>query len=357
MKKFILIALPLYLLFSTSPVFGISSSSYQLEEYGFGSGGGSGSSGSYKINGITGEVEYGKPGSTDYKIGTGLNFIQQANVPPAPTVTNPSSYYNKLHLVIDIGNNPSDALFAIAASTDNFASNIQYVQSDNKLRAVLGLKDFQDYTAWGSGSGFDVIGLSPGVTYSFKVAAIQGDFTQTGFGPSASAATISPTLSFDIDVASTDSESSPPYTLDIGTLTPSTVTTSTNKVWIDLTTNATAGGMVYVYGANTGLTSSIAGSTIAAATADLSVASSGYGARSNSVSESAGGPIQAISPYNGSGSNVGVVDNSKRLIFDSSGAPVTAGRSSFELKAKSSATTPAATDYTDTLTVIAVGSF
>lgn len=357
MKKLALTFSLLVWTLSPSLLFAVGSDNYELRDYGFGAGGGSGSSDNYKINAVTGEVEYGQPGSDNYKIGAGLNFVQQANVPAAPTVSNPANYYNKLLIVIDTANNPSDTLYAIAASTDNFASNIQYVQNDNTLGPALGLEDFQSYVSWGSGSGFNAIGLTPGTTYSFKVAALQGDFTQTGFGPSASASTISPTLSFDIDVASSNSESSPPYTLNIGTLTPSTVTTSSDKVWVDLTTNATAGGMVFVYGANSGLSSSVASATITTATADLTGATSGYGARSNTVSETSGGPMQAVSPYNGASNNVGLLDTNKRLIFDSSGSPVSSGRTSFELKAKSSNITPAATDYSDLITVIAVGSF
>ena len=54
--------------------------------------------------------------------------------------------------------------------------------------------------------------------------------------------------------------------------------------------------------------------------------------------------------------NVGVLDTALRLAYTSTN-PVTAGRGSLVLKAKSQVSTPAASDYTDTLTLIAAASF
>lgn len=67
--------------------------------------------------------------------------------------------------------------------------------------------------------------------------------------------------------------------------------------------------------------------------------------------------MQAVSPYNGASNNVGALDTTKRFIYNSSETPVTGGRVSFQLKAKASATTPSATDYSDILTILVTGSF
>jgi hypothetical protein len=75
------------------------------------------------------------------------------------------------------------------------------------------------------------------------------------------------------------------------------------------------------------------------------------------VSQSSGGPMQALSPYNGASDNVGTLDTAKRYIYDTNSSAVTGGRVSFTLKAKASNTTPSAGDYTDILTIIAIGSF
>jgi hypothetical protein len=339
---------------------GPSTGNYELKEYGFGSGGTSGSSTeNYSLFGTTGEVDQGVGSTNNYKNLPGLTMTMQADLPPAPTVTNPANFYNKLHLIINISDNPTDAKFAIAASTDNFVSDTRYVQNNNTIGAVLGTEDWQTYTGWGSGDGITIIGLSPGTTYSFKVAAVHGDFSQSGFGPVGTAATINPTLTFDIDVSSVDEETNPPFAVSLGSLTASTVTTASNKVWVDVSTNGTSGALVYVYGSNNGLLSTSTSNSIISSTADLAsgAVTEGYGAKYNSVAESAGGPMQPVSPYNGASDSVGVLDTSKRLIFDSSNLPVTSGRASFLIKAKASAVTEAATDYTDTITVIAAATY
>jgi hypothetical protein len=152
-----------------------ASTDYKLKDFGFGTGGlGNASSTDYSINGISGEQSGGNLDGTSYDLGSGLVYTNQANVPPAPTFTNPSNYYNKLKIVIDTGSNPSDTKFAIAISTDNFVSDIRYVQNDDTVGATLGTEDYQTYTNWGGASGTLIIGLVPNTEYKVKVKAWQG---------------------------------------------------------------------------------------------------------------------------------------------------------------------------------------
>lgn len=335
-----------------------SSTHYDLKNFSFGSGGtASSSSTTYKTNAISGEVSGDNSSSSTYKTKTGLNQTLQANVPPAPTFTNPSHYYNKLKLVLNNGGNASDATFAIAISTDNFSSDTKYVQSDNTVGSTLGSEDWQSYSTWGGASGLYVIGLTHGTTYTVKVEAQHGNFTQTGFGPTAQAATENESLSFDIDVAPTDTETSAPYSVSLGSLTAGSVTTASDKVWVDIDTNGPSGASVYVQGSNNGLLSSAAGYTISSTTTDLGSASEGYGAQGDSVAQTSGGPLEVNSPYNGSSNNVGALSTTQQIIFDSSGAAITAGRGSFSIKAKASIVTKAAQDYADTLTLVASAAF
>ncbi|MEX0649952.1 MAG: hypothetical protein WD200_03050 [Candidatus Andersenbacteria bacterium] len=334
-----------------------ASSNYQLRGFGFGSGGtADSSSDNYRLNAISGETSSSQLSGSSYDLGSGLNYIQQANVPPAPAFTNDGNYYNKLNLIIDNGSNPTDATFAIAISTDAFASETNYIQSDNTVGATLGSEDYQTYASWGGASGFEVIGLEPGTTYTVKVKAMHGDFTETDWGPTDDAATAEPELSFDIDVSATDSDTSAPFTIDLGDLTAGSVIDSTEKIWVDLDTNAEGGGRVYVVGDNAGLVSSLTAYTIDSSTADLSAATEGYGAQGSSVAESSGGPLSITAAYDLSDDNVGVLDTAIREIFSTEN-PIVAGRGSFLIKAKSSAVTPAASDYTDILTLIASATF
>ena len=330
-----------------------ASTNYGLKDFGIGSGGSStGASTNYKANVISGEVDNGSLSSTNYNLGTGLTFTNQANVPVAPTFTNPSSYYNKLKIVINASGNPSDALFAIAISSDNFATDTRYVQNDATVGSTLGVEDYQSYTTWGGGTGTIIIGLAANTTYTVKVKAMQGNFTETGYGPTASAATVNPTMTFDIDVASTDIDTNPPFTTNFGDLIANTVTSSPQKIWVDFATNGELGGRVYVVAQNAGLQSTVASYKIDAVTGNLGALSQGFGAQGTSAVNG----LSIATLYNLSGDNVAVADTAIREIFTAS-APTATGRGSFLLKAKSSAVTPAAGDYTETLTVIASASF
>lgn len=332
-----------------------ASTNYELRDFGFGSGGDDMSGNGYAIDAITGEVNGNTLSGTSFDVGPGLIFTQQANVPSAPTFTNPSNYYNKLLLVLDDGDNPTDATFAIAISPDNWTTTL-YVQHDNTVGASLGSEDYQTYANWGGVSGGLVIGLLSSTTYKVKVKAMQGSFTETGYGAEASATTVAPTLSFDIDVAGTDTETDPPFAVSFGNLIANTVVDGPEKIWVDFATNGASGGKVYVSSGNSGLSSASAGASISSATADLAVMTSGYGAQGSSVTQASGGPFAFVSPYNGAAANVGLIDTSLREIF-ASNVPIVGGRGSFLLKAKSSSITPSAGDYTDLLTVVVSASF
>lgn len=329
---------------------------YKLESYGVGSGGvQNATSSQYALEGTVGELAGTQSSGSVYKVGFGMVPTQLANVPAAPTITNPANYYNKLTCVIDTGNNPTDAVFAIAVSTDNFATT-QYVKSDHSVGSSLAISDYQTFAAWGGASGFNIIGLLPNTSYSVKVRAMQGKFTESGWSPTASGTTANPSLTFDIDVSAFNIETSPPYNLSFPDLTPGTVTTGSQKIWTDFDTNGDFGGDEYVFAQNSGLKSATVSYTIAALTGDLGSLSQGFGAQNASLAQTSGGPMSVSAPYNGTTNTVGVTDSSIRKIY-SSASPVTAGRTSLNLLAKSQTLTPSATDYSEVLTIIAAASF
>lgn len=342
----------LALLFAQIP----AGTTYKLQSYGMGSGGvANATSTAYAMEGISGEVSGTRLSGTAYKIDPGMIGTQLANVPAAPTFTNPANYYNKLHMVIDTGGNPSDAKFAIAISKDNFTTT-QYVQSDNTIGNALGIEDYQTYASWGGASGFTIIGLTSITTYSAKVKAMHGKFTESGYGPAASATTANPALTFDLDVSGSNVETSPPYILAFNDLFPGVVTNSPSKIWVDFDTNGEFGGNVYVYGKNTGLKSDSVAYTISALTGDLGALGQGFGLQSSTATQTSGGPFTVASPYDGTADSVGISDANIRKIY-SAAAPITAGRSSVTLKAKVTTMTPASNDYAEILTLIGAASF
>ncbi len=323
------------------------SSTYKIQSYQFGGGGlataAAGTSSHYALNANIGQVESASASSTHYVTNNGITYLQMANVPPAPAFTNPSSYSDKLQVVINTGGNPSDTKYAIAVSPDAFVSTTKYVQADTTLGTS---PVFQTNAVWGA-TGFNVIGLSAGTTYSAKVTAKQGNFSQSNFSAYAQASTINTTFSLSIT----------PNTVSIGSLTPGSVITSGTTVTSTITTNGGGGGTIYVYDANTGLLSSSTSYTISSVSNDLSSISEGYGLRGTTTGQSSGGPMRIISPYNGASNNVGIIDSTKRPIFDSTGTAVTSGTATFEVKAKASNVAKAATDYSDILTIIGSATF
>ena len=336
-------------IFSAMP----TSGTYQLNNYGFGSGGTSNStSATYKLNATTGETTNNQSTSATYAARAGNNNSQQAFVPVAPTFTNPSNFYNKLPFVLNPGASPSDTKFSIALSTDNFVTT-QYVQIDDTVGPT---RTYQTYAAWGAATGQTLVGLNPSTAYKMKANAIQGIFTETEFGPVAAAATVAPSITFKLDAAATNTTTTAPYFVTFTNLYPGTVVNSTEKIWVSLTTNAVSGAAVYIASANGGLKSTSANFTIPSATADLAAAATGYGAQNLTATQTSGGPITSTSPYNGAGNNVGIINTTTRQLFSAS-APITGGRTSTQITAKASITTKAANDYADTLTLTAAGLF
>lgn len=331
------------LLLATAP----TSTNYSLNAYDLGSGGGTSSSTNYGIDASTG-TQAGASSSANYATQSGLMPTQDANVPPAGTLTNPDNYYNKLHFVVNQGNNPSDAKYAIAVSIDGFVST-QYVQNDNSVSSTIGIEDFQSYVAWGGAGGFDILGLASNTNYQVRVSAMQGNMTQSAYGPATpNVATVLPSLSFGV---STSLTGTPPFTAGFSDLVPGSVVSANADPIISLSTNSVNGGIVYVRSANAGLASVASSSMLPSATADLG-STKGYGAQVISTSQVSGGPFTSLAPYASAANSVGGVGLALAPILSSSG-PIGGGSATVRLKAKTDITVPSSTDYTDTITFVA----
>jgi hypothetical protein len=320
-----------------------SSTSYQLQNYGInGAASNSSASTTYQLETATGQVQSIPSNSTSYNGLSGSIQAQQSNVPPAPTLSNGNNtYFNKLGLIINTGGNPSDTTYAVAISSNNFSST-SYVQADGTLGAT---PLFQTYTQWGGASGSTIVGLSASTAYEVKVSAMQGTFTNSAYGPFASATTASPSLTFSIT----------PNTVTIPSLLSGTVQTGPTMTTA-LSTNASFGGSIYISDSNAGLRSVSHAATIASTSTNLTTATHGYGLQGLTATQTSGGPLTISSPFNGTANNVGALTTTPHILF-SSGAAITGGSATAALLAKASSTDPAANDYSDTLTFIAAASF
>ena len=164
-------------------------------------------------------------------------------------------------------------------------------------------------------------------------------------------ATVPATFSFALS-ATTDA---------LGTLATGSVTTSPTPRTATLSTNAKNGWMIWAKDLNTGLNSVSAATTIASTTpgsnSTLSAGTAGYNTGITSTQVGGTGTITVAAPFVGTGAGQGGgLDTTLRTLASSNG---TADTSVLTIKnnAAISNITPAATDYTDTLTVVGAGLF
>ncbi|HSH31655.1 MAG TPA: hypothetical protein VK963_03245, partial [Candidatus Saccharimonadales bacterium] len=259
----------------------------------------------------------------------------------------------------DTEDNGDGSLTELSARWDAFSDSASGVSKyEHSIGTAAGGTDISGWTDNGLALFKDrasPLTLQTSKTYFFNVRAtdVAGN---TSAVASSNGQYVTPTLTFDIDVSASDTETSAPYVVAFGDLPVATVTDSPVKVWIDLASNGAGGGKVYLAGQNAGLKSAAANFTIGTVSGDLSALSGGFGAQGATATQGSGGPLAISSPYNVTGQTVGMTDTILRDIFTSS-SPITAGRGSFLLKAKSSAVTPASNDYAEILTVIAASTY
>lgn len=200
-------------------------------------------------------------------------------------------------------------------------------------------------SASNSGSITTKTGASADIdTGNYSTASISGDQIVVS-------ATVLQTFSFALS-ANTD---------NLGNLSTSSITTSSTPRTATINTNAKSGWIVWAKDSNTGLSSTMASHTIASTTpgsnSTLSTNSEGYNTGLTSSQVGGTGTITIAAAFVGTAlGQGGGLDSSLRTLATSDGTADTA-----VLTIKNNATispvTPAASDYTDTITVIAAGLF
>jgi hypothetical protein len=185
-------------------------------------------------------------------------------------------------------------------------------------------------------------------------------------------ATIDPTITFDLDTNTTGADTPAPYTVALGALTTGAVNHSdhsgVNSIFAQLDTNATSGAQVTVLSANAKLKSASApADVIPNDMGTMSAGAANYGiCVSTAAPPAAGtGTFQPSAPYDagtciptGSSNDVkGLSSGVPTPILDSNSAPLTGGTAEIIVNAAISTSTAAHSDYTDTLTFVATGTF
>ncbi len=166
------------------------------------------------------------------------------------------------------------------------------------------------------------------------------------------------TLAVQSSPCSATSSSAPPYAASLGTLTPSSVSTSADRICVRVSSNTATSVIVEGSSTNTGLASvSTPSDKIASTTATLTPGVSGYGYCSSNAQNG----FTASAPFNGScdlatNHSVGGMTAARQAIWTASG-PITNAFGELLTKASISTTTPAHGDYQDTLTLTVTGTY
>ncbi|MEI6039866.1 MAG: InlB B-repeat-containing protein [Candidatus Berkelbacteria bacterium] len=126
-----------------------------------------------------------------------------ANIPTAPTVSTPTT--TSLKVVINQNSNPSNTTYAIKVVQ---GANTNYLNTNGTLSVS---PVFETYTNFGGASGVTNTGLAPNTSYTYSVAARNGDLTETVYGSAASLSTSanSYTLTYNHDSNGTITGSTP----------------------------------------------------------------------------------------------------------------------------------------------------
>lgn len=177
---------------------------------------------------------------------------------------------------------------------------------------------------------------------------------------------VTPYLTFSVKEG-TAAPGSPSVGIAFGTLTTGAVKTSDgatiNSIFITAESNAGSGAVVTVKDASNGLKRVSTADLIASATATLIAGTAGFGICVFSAAQDAQSPtaFSMLSPYNGSctkttGHGIGAVSTATTSILQSTGA-LKGGTAEILAKTSISSTSAAGSDYADTLTFVATGTY
>jgi hypothetical protein len=227
----------------------LNSTNYQIENPSIDIGGGTSSSTNYTSQDSVGDHNDSGSSSSNFKSLFGFLWHASPGVPGQPTLTNTGgNLYSSLDFVVNTGNNPDDATYAIAISSDDFATT-NYIQTDDTVGSS---QVWQTYANWGGVSGERVTGLLPNTTYKIKVKASFGSGSnaadsETAFSVTANAATANPSMTVSFSginsgtsvAGETTNVNTGANSIPFGSLVVSTPKVAAHKTTV--TTNASGG--------------------------------------------------------------------------------------------------------------------
>lgn len=275
--------------------------------------------------------------------------------------------YDKARFEISASSNPSDTLYSVQISTDNFVSDIQYIDGSTfrpESYANHNINDYRTEAVW-EAETFNIQGLASNTQYYIRITALHGDFTESDYSIVANATTAAGSISFDIDIAISTgigTESAPPYSVSFSSGTAliagAAATTASSLAWLDINSSSAGGVSVIVFGKYGGLYSATTSQTITSSTEDLDITGAeGFGLQSYYIDYDDSSPfygeLTATPDYSGSINSVGAVSTTASKIYSGDG-PIVAGRTGAYLKARAGVGITAASDYSEDIYFVLV---
>ena len=263
--------------------------------------------------------------------------------------------------------NPPDTLYSVQISTDNFVSDIQYIDGSTfrpESYANHNINDYRTEAVW-EAETFNIQGLDSNKQYYIRITALHGDFTQSDYSSIATATTAAGSISFDIDIAISsgiDTESAPPYSVSFSSGTAliagAAATTATSLAWLDIDSSSVGGVSVILFSKYGGLYSATTTQTITSSTEDLDVTGAeGFGLQSYYIDYDDSSPfygdLTATTDYSGSINSVGGASTTANKIYSGDG-PIVAGRTGAYLKARAGTGITPASDYSEEIYFVLV---
>lgn len=279
----------------------------------------------------------------------------------------PDGCYDRARFEIEVNNNPDDTLYGIEISNDGFISDIKCIDGSTfypKSVANCNINDFRTETDWET-EVFNIKGIISNTTYTLRVTALHGDFTQSDYSKTSSATTADGSIDFDIDIANTGgtiTETDAPYNIYFNNsqvlIAGASAVTSENLIWLDANSSSYGGLSIIQFGKYGGLYSATTSQTITSSSENLdTVGNEGFGLQSyytnSDTSSSYLGEISIDSNYSGTTNNVGEVTTSAKRIYYTD-APLKDGRMGIYLKARADSNKNPATDYSEEIYFVVV---
>jgi len=299
---------------------------------------------------------------------TGPEFLNENGM---VRVCGPTGCYDRARFEIDPNDNPTDTLYGIQVSTDNFAEDIKYLDGVTyMLKDSKTIDDYKTKTDW-ENNVFNILGLQSQTQYFLRITALYGDLTESAPSEMAQTTTSIGSMEFRVGVGYENGENinyNPPYEIHFDEafkiIRGANVRSSDRLIWTLINSNSINGITIVQKGEYGGLHNSEVeeeGYTIESLSGDLDLEEEGIGLKNSTISQlynngdGSLGSITVEEEYDTEENNVGIIDTIFKKTYQSDG-PIHTGQTSLQIKTKAALTTPEG-EYAEDITFVLIAKY